>query len=137
MTRFQVGDRVEITQDKADYASVMAGDTGTITSIYQISATKGDTTYKVEVDSPRMPWINDWGISERNLKLLSRSTLPIGASNSPLSPNAVLLDDIGVWGELIPEEYDFMQTSRRCECGALSVGIYKHSDYCPLYDAQD
>lgn len=66
-----------------------------------------------------------------------QTQLPIGAMNKQ-SPNSVLADELGAWGEISfmgdNDPTSFLPIVERCcECGSAAVGSDKHSTWCPLH----
>jgi transcription antitermination factor NusG len=68
-TKFQVGDRVKVV-DAAPYATLKAGDTGTI--VLERKGSAGDWEFNVAVDEHRPGMIGTYGLSSKNLELVSQ-----------------------------------------------------------------
>jgi hypothetical protein len=86
-TKFQVGDRVKVV-DAALYTTLKVGDTGTIALERKGSA--GDWEFNVSVDEDRPGMIGTYGLSSKNLELVSKVK---PAEVAPEAPRTIQVGD--------------------------------------------
>jgi hypothetical protein len=84
----------------------------------------------VLIEKDNLGQVNGW--SEVNFRLVtSAGRMPSGRGAFMDAANAAIIYGTG----MMKIVYDEPKSSK-CECGCLSVGISKHSDYCPLYERE-